>query len=130
MYDSRKIIPVLGIFVALITSPMWLSHGKTAPPDLKVDTPAIRKLAERKCVEATEYMKANHMQLLDSWRDEVVRRGRREYKAADGKVYEMSLGRTCLSCHSNKDQFCDRCHTYEGVNPNCWNCHSAPKEKF
>ncbi len=129
MYDSRKIIPALAIFVALITSPMWLSHGRPAAPDLKIDTPAIRKLAERRCVEPAEYMKANHMQLVDSWKDEVVRHGKREYTAGDGRVYEMSLSRTCLHCHSNKERFCDRCHEYQGVKPDCWSCHVVPKEK-
>ncbi len=130
MYDARKIIPGLVIFVGLITFPMWSGQGKgSSPPDLKLDTPAIRSLAEKRCVEPKEYMKANHMQLIDSWRDEVVRNGRREYTASDGKTYEMSLSQTCLNCHSNKEQFCDRCHNYESVKPNCWSCHVAPKEK-
>ncbi len=131
MYDARKIVPGLLIFAGLITFPIWYGHGRgQAAPDIKLDTPAIERLAEKRCIEPTPYMKASHMELIDRWRSEVVRNGRRLYVASNGKEYEMSLSRTCLNCHSNKDRFCDRCHTYEGVNPNCWNCHSAPKEKF
>jgi len=130
MYDAGKIIPGVVIFLGLVTFPMWFGHGKSAlPPELPIDTPAIRQMVEKRCLEATSYMKANHMELLDSWRNEVVREGNRIYLASDGKKYEMSLSHTCLNCHSNKDQFCDRCHNYEGVKPTCWNCHVAPKEK-
>jgi hypothetical protein len=40
----------------------------------------------------------------------------------------MSLSQGCLGCHSNKEQFCDTCHNYAGVKPNCWSCHNVPKE--
>ncbi len=73
-------------------------------------------------------MRANHMRLLNDWRDLVVREGERTYTAADGKVYEISLTGTCLKCHSNKETFCDRCHDYAGVTPSCWNCHIIPEE--
>ena len=130
MYDAGKIIPGVVIFLGLVTFPMWFGHGKSAPPpELPINTPAIQQLAEKRCLEPTAYMKANHMELLDSWRNEVVREGNRVYVASDGKKYEMSLSHTCMNCHSNKDQFCDRCHNYEGVSPTCWSCHVAPQEK-
>jgi hypothetical protein len=130
MYDAGKIIPGVVIFLGLATFPMWLGHGKSAPPpELPINTPAIQQLAEKKCLETTSYMKANHMELLDSWRNGVVREGNRVYVASDGGKYEMSLSHTCLNCHSNKDKFCDRCHNYEGVKPSCWNCHVVPEEK-
>jgi hypothetical protein len=41
----------------------------------------------------------------------------------------MSLSNTCLDCHSNKAEFCDRCHNYASVSPYCWDCHiDNPKE--
>jgi cytochrome c oxidase subunit 2 len=39
----------------------------------------------------------------------------------------MSLQNTCMHCHSNKQKFCDECHTYVAVKPYCWDCHIAPK---
>jgi hypothetical protein len=73
-------------------------------------------------------MKAKHMELLDTWRQAVVREGESLYVASDRKQYRMSLSNTCLNCHSNKDQFCDRCHNYAGVKPACWTCHVVPQE--
>jgi hypothetical protein len=131
MYDARKILPLLVVFVGLVTIPLWYSPGKTQPqPDLRLDTPAIRKLADKRCVESTGFMRSSHMNLLERWRNEVVRNGDRVYVSSDGRQFDMSLSGTCFGCHSNKEQFCDRCHTYEGVKPNCWSCHTVPKEKF
>jgi hypothetical protein len=74
-------------------------------------------------------MKAEHMQLLDVWREAVVRRGERTYVSPDGKEYDMSLSNTCLDCHANKTEFCDRCHNYASVQPYCWDCHIDDKLK-
>jgi len=130
MYDSGKIIIGLGVFFCLFTFPFWYNMGKAAPaPDPKIDTPAIEELDTKECVEPKAFMKAEHMQLLNAWRDSVVRDKNRMYAAANGKRHEMSLSNTCMQCHSNKTQFCDQCHNYLGVNPYCWDCHVAPKEK-
>ena len=69
------------------------------------------------------------MQLLNQWRDSVVRNGDRIYVNAENKEFTMSLQNTCMNCHSNKKDFCDKCHNYIGVKPYCWGCHIAPKEK-
>ncbi|OHE24775.1 MAG: menaquinol oxidoreductase, partial [Syntrophus sp. RIFOXYC2_FULL_54_9] len=98
------------------------------PPDLKLDTPAIERLKEKRCIESTTYMRASHMKLLAAWRDDVVREGKRTYTAADGRIHQISLTGTCLNCHSNKDKFCDRCHDYSGAKPACWSCHIIPEE--
>jgi recombinational DNA repair protein (RecF pathway) len=92
--------------------------------DLKIFTP------EQQCVESREYMKAKHMDLLNEWKESVVREGKRIYVATDGKQYEMSLTRTCLECHWNTAKFCDRCHNYakvEYARPRfeCWDCHTS-----
>lgn len=125
MHDAGKIFIGLAIFVAIVTAPMWyhvVAGAKPAPPDLVLPT------EYDKCVEATEYMRVNHMELLNQWRDDVVRRDDRNYVAHDGTVYDKSLSRTCMNCHDNKEQFCDRCHTYAAVTPYCWSCHVDPKE--
>ncbi|HCX02472.1 MAG TPA: cytochrome C, partial [Syntrophaceae bacterium] len=46
----------------------------------------------------------------------------------NGRTFEKSLTGTCLQCHSNKEQFCDRCHNYVGAKPSCFNCHIIPGE--
>ena len=127
MYDASKIVAGLAIFAVIATSPLWYNALSTASPA----PPTLPKPANgsTECVEATEYMRANHMQLLDRWRDTVVRDDVRTYTSElSGKEYTMSLSDTCLGCHSNKQQFCDACHTYSAVNPYCWTCHVIPEE--
>ena len=117
------------IFVVLIAFIFWYGRGLNSNlPILSLDTPAINQLPEKRCVEDTAFMRTNHMKLLVNWRDGVVRDGNRFYKAKDGKVYEMSLSGTCLTCHSNKEQFCDRCHNYVRSQPTCYSCHNIPGE--
>lgn len=119
----------LVIFIVGITFPFWYGKGRSTPPPLlSLDTPAIAQLKEKRCVEDTEFMRRSHMKLLTTWRDSVVREGNHLYTAKSGKVYEMNLSGTCLKCHSNKEQFCDRCHNYLGAKPTCFSCHIIPGE--
>lgn len=124
MYDKGKIIIGLIVFIGLATFPFIYNLGKaSAKPEPKLDTPAIRQLPEKKCVEPKEFMRTNHMQLLDEWRDMVVRDGKRVYVNSSGESHKISLQNTCMGCHSNKKEFCDRCHRYAAVSPSCWSCH-------
>jgi hypothetical protein len=127
LYNKGLIFAGLAIFLVAATSPFWNNFGKAAP----VPEPVLsaKAKAAKTCVSSTEYMKANHMQLLNEWRNSVVRDANRVYVGADGKRYTMSLSNTCLGCHSNKAEFCDKCHNYASVNPYCWDCHiDKPKE--
>ncbi|RJQ21083.1 MAG: menaquinol oxidoreductase [Nitrospiraceae bacterium] len=129
MYNGGKIILGLVIFVGLFAFPIFYNTGKTADvPKPSLDTPVINQMEKKECVESKEWMKANHMQLLDSWRDSVLRDGNLVYESTGGKKYIMSLQNNCMHCHSNKKQFCDSCHSYANVKPYCWTCHIAPKE--
>lgn len=127
MRDKKLIITGVIIFIIIVTFPFWYNRGKAAPqPELELTAKAK---AAKVCVRSTDFMKAEHMQLLDLWREAVVRQGDRIYVSPDGKEYSMSLTSTCLDCHSNKANFCDRCHNYASVRPYCWNCHiDNPKE--
>jgi hypothetical protein len=128
MNDKSKIIAGLIIFVAIIAFPFLFNFGK-AKPAPEPELTAKAKEAKQ-CVRDTAYMTTEHMQLLDIWRENVVREGKRVYVNAEGKAFNMSLSNTCLDCHSNKAEFCDRCHTYASVDPYCWDCHiDNPKEK-
>ena len=127
MYDGGKILTGLIIGIALFTLPFWFNLGKAA----KIPEPKLTPKAEKAkfCVETKEYMQAEHMALLDKWRDWVVRDGNRIYVGLHGKKYDMSLQNTCMDCHSNKKKFCDECHNYADVIPYCWECHLEPKEE-
>lgn len=129
LYDRRTIIGGIVIFLVLMTLPFWLGAWKNAKvPEPSLDTPEIRKLVDKRCVEDRDFMRANHMKLIVSWRDNAVREGKRSYTAKNGKMFEASLTGTCLKCHSNKKEFCDRCHDYVGAKPKCWDCHIVPGE--
>jgi len=129
MNDKKLIVTGILIFVVLVTFPFWFNRGKAAPaPELKLTDKAK---AAKTCVMATDYMRAEHMQLLDLWRHSVVRNAKRTFVNTSGQEFNMSLSNTCLDCHSNKADFCDRCHDYASVKPYCWDCHiDNPKEKM
>ncbi len=133
LYDGGKILIGLLVFVAIATFPFYNNIGKVnAKPDPKLDTPAILQMPEqeRKCVESKAFMRTEHMQLLNNWRDSVVRDGYRLYiSETTGKHFNMSLQNECMRCHANKKKFCDECHNYMAVKPYCWDCHIAPKEE-
>ena len=121
MSDKKLIIAGIVIFFALFTFPLWFNLGKAAPAPKLVLTEKAK--AAKECVMPTDYMRANHMQVLDLWRHQVVRNGQRIFVNAEGKEFTMSLSNTCLDCHSNKADFCDKCHNYASVTPYCWDCH-------
>ncbi len=129
--SKNMIIGGLVIFVIAALSPFWANavfgDGAGAPePEL-----TGRSKIEKKCVLDKYDMRANHMSLLDDWRDSVVRDADRKYDAANGHSFNMSLStgsNSCLGCHDDKTKFCDKCHTYASVDPYCWDCHTNPKE--
>jgi len=126
MYDSGKVITGLLIFVAVFTFPFWFNVGNAAfeKPELK----EVPKEKGEACVEATEFMTREHMQLLNEWRDWVVRDADRIYVNTNGEEFAISLQNTCMDCHTSKKDFCDKCHDAAAVTPYCWTCHIEPKE--
>jgi len=123
MRDKGMILTGLVIFLALAVFPIWynLLIGKAGPP------PELKLPPEGgECVADTQFMRTNHMDLLMEWRDEVVRDNDRIYETGDGRRYYKSLSGTCMSCHTDKKQFCDACHNYTAVTPYCWDCHVDP----
>lgn len=126
MYKGGRIILFAVLFCLAALSPFLANaFSASAAPEVSTDTPAIDELQSKECVASTGYMRDSHMQLLDQWRNDVVREGSYEYESASGQVYEKSLDDTCLECHSNREEFCDSCHTYAGVDLYCWDCHDA-----
>ncbi|MDY6822518.1 MAG: sulfate reduction electron transfer complex DsrMKJOP subunit DsrJ [Thermodesulfobacteriota bacterium] len=127
MNNKGLIITGLIIFFVIVTIPFWYNLGA----DAEVPEPELTEKAKaaEKCVESTEFMKTEHMQILDLWRESVVRDAKRTYINSNGKAFDMSLTNTCLDCHSNKEKFCDRCHNYASVRPYCWDCHNTKESE-
>jgi predicted CXXCH cytochrome family protein len=98
--------------------------GMAATP--KPDIPKAVK--GKQCVEDTDYMRRNHMELLYHQRDETVHLGIRTKK--------HSL-KNCFTCHvvkgaDNKPitaadprHFCRECHSYAAVEIDCFQCHAS-----
>ena len=127
MYDKRNIFIGVIIFLAIFTLPFWYSQAQgEADYEPHPDTSQLIEAGITQCVEDTDYMTSKHMDLLDEWRDDVVRGASRDYQSEEyGTVYDKSLTDTCLQqCHDNKSDFCDQCHSYVGVKPTCWDCHN------
>jgi hypothetical protein len=80
------------------------------------------------CVEPTEFMRRNHMEVIRHQRDTTVYGGIRSTK--------HSLA-GCVQCHVGYDanhqpvpvnadnQFCAKCHRYAAVQLNCFDCHAT-----
>ena len=128
MYDTGKIIIGIIIFLGLFTSPIWydILNGKAAMKEPDLVFPS--KENKKECVADSTFMRSNHMILLNDWRYEVVREGKRIYVSTDHKDFDMSLTRTCMKCHSDGAKFCDQCHNYIGVSLYCWDCHTEKQQ--
>ncbi|PID78095.1 MAG: menaquinol oxidoreductase [Deltaproteobacteria bacterium] len=127
MSDKIKVLAGFIIFVGMISAPFWINAGKVKA----IPHPELSENAKKAGVCVEENMAAKHMQILDLWRDTVVRDAQRIYVNSKGKKYKMSLStgsESCLGCHGSKAEFCDKCHEYASVEPFCWKCHIDPKE--
>ena len=123
MRDKGPILTGLIVFLVVATLPIWYNlafGGEHAAPKL------VLPAGGGQCVKDTAYMRTDHMDLLNEWRDDVVRGNDRIFTASDGRRYYKSLSGTCMSCHDDKEQFCDKCHDYAAVTPYCWDCHVDP----
>jgi hypothetical protein len=124
MYNKGTIIAGLALFVLFVTFPIWF-NGLDAGP---LPKPELPPGGEKLCVAPASEMRDNHMQLLNEWRDDVLRNSDRVSVTVAGKEYRKGLQTACMQCHSNKEKFCDSCHEYAAVQPTCWDCHLTPVE--
>jgi len=92
----------------------------------KVEPPAPELLAQARgdqCVEPTDFMRRDHMNILMHERDEAKRYGRRNPD-------HSFVG--CIDCHvsptASRDEpathFCLACHEFNAVRMDCFQCHT------
>ena len=131
MYNKNVVIPGIIVFVGLFTAPFWTNvfSGKHEPVKLELPTAPVTFFGEERtdCVEPREWMAANHMELLIDWRDEALRNTKRIYVASDANNPHPTPPHTRPPCHTNKAEFCDKCHDANSVSPYCWDCHVIPQ---
>jgi hypothetical protein len=84
-----------------------------------------RAVKGEQCVEDTDYMRRNHMKVLNHHRDKTVLQGIR--------TPQHSL-KGCIDCHhspktgsvaAQPENFCASCHAYAAVKIDCFDCHST-----
>lgn len=123
MYNALGVSAGILIFALIFTSPFWAAWlGRDY-----TKTGVVLPQDEKYCIENTEFMRANHMRLLNEWRDQALREDNRQYVSAlNGKKFSISLQNTCVQCHSNYAEFCEKCHAANSVYPYCWTCHLIP----
>jgi hypothetical protein len=117
---------VLAVVVVLVSAGVVHADdergGRVAMPTIRIDD------AGGKCVAPAADMRRNHMQMLFHQRDRTLRHGIREPRA--------SL-KGCVECHADArsgsvlgaDGFCASCHSYASVKIDCFDCHSALRQK-
>jgi len=95
-------------------------YAGTPKPAVKIENPG-------QCIAPAAEMRANHMEKLKHTRTRTLRQGiRGEAASLNG----------CINCHASKTTgsvlgpggFCQECHSYAAVSPDCWICHQ-PKAK-
>ena len=111
---------------SVLTLLALFAWGGLAPAHAAAPKPVVEKaLKGEQCVEPTEYMRRNHMKVLDGHRDKTVHEGIRT------KKYSL---KECINCHASqktgsvtaaKDNFCVSCHSYASVKIDCFDCHSS-----
>ena len=75
MYNAKAVITGIVIFVVLFSSPFWVSYlGQDY-----TKTDVVLPKDEKNCIEDVEFMRAQHMRLLNEWRDEALRKENRVY---------------------------------------------------
>jgi hypothetical protein len=116
--------PIAAMF---LLGAMGVMSGCSGEPEsLAVEgTAKADKLTQ--CVEPTDFMRRNHMELIKHQRDETVHKG---IRATDNKLA------SCIECHVRHDkagrpvpvnapgEFCAACHQFVGEHLNCYQCHS------
>lgn len=115
------------VFLLLGAYPVWNGLASDAQPERPALAKAVDSVGTTMCIEDTTWMKAHHQALLNDWRTLVVRDGQRTWTSSTGRTWDISLESTCLTCHSNSETFCTRCHDYANVQPTCWDCHVTPE---
>jgi hypothetical protein len=119
---SAKLAAAAGFAAALTTA---AAHAATDAPQAstRVPLPSFETPAGDRCVEDTQFMRRNHMEVLKHHRDRTVHEGIR--------TTQHSLA-NCVTCHASPKTgrvtgtggFCSSCHSYAAVKLDCFECHA------
>ncbi len=114
------------ISIGLLAGALLAPAAQGADGDYVV--PGSKAAGLENCVEPTEFMRRNHMEVIKHQRDATVHQGIRSTK--------HSLA-DCVACHvskgpdqsylavSDETQFCGACHGFAAVTLDCFQCHAT-----
>lgn len=112
-----KALVLLGAALA-VAAPAWNAAAG-------VDAPKPRHAKGERCVEDTDFMRRNHMELLKQHRNETLRQGIRTTRHSLKGCVECHVSEKTGSVASSKDDFCMGCHSFTSVKLDCWDCHAT-----
>lgn len=114
---------LLLLVVALaFAAPMFAADSSRVPK------PVIEAAKGEQCVENTDFMRRNHMELLKHQRDATVHQGIRTRNHSLNGCIECHASRKTNSVVGSEQNFCQSCHSYAAVRLDCFECHaSKPK---
>jgi len=125
------LLAVALVYVASLAVAINASEDEHMASAGRVPVPAIPAGRGDSCVEDTDFMRRNHMNLLKHQRNETMREGIRS------EQYSLQ---ECISCHAvsgpdaapvtvaSPDHFCRSCHDYAAVKVDCFQCHASRPE--
>jgi hypothetical protein len=133
MLNTRSWLAGLVMVGVLLGVPTMASaHGSTEDSEYEgasqIPLPVHPEGRGEKCVREIPFMRRNHMKLILHKRNLTMRQGIR--------TTEDSL-KECIKCHAaqrpdgsyipvnDPDQFCRSCHSYAGIQPDCFDCHAT-----
>jgi len=129
MILRRASMIMMVVVLVCITTAAYAAKTETVKSG--VPLPIIPMGQGDSCVEDTDFMRRNHMNLLKHQRDETMLKGIR--------TEQYSL-KECISCHvvngpdatpvtvASPQHFCRSCHDYAAVNVDCFQCHASRPE--
>lgn len=127
----RTCIAILACMLVILAGAAGVAFASETEASQNPLLPVIPEGQGERCVEDTEYMRRNHMDLLKHQRDETMIKGVRT------KKYSL---KECLDCHvvygaddvavtvSSPSHFCRSCHDYAAVSIDCFECHASRPE--
>lgn len=96
--------------------------------DCRVPIPVHPEAKGDHCVRDIPFMRRSHMSLILHKRNLTMRQG---IRTTDDSLKE------CIKCHAKQradgsyipvndpGQFCQSCHSYAGIQPDCFDCHAT-----
>jgi hypothetical protein len=115
---------LLLVGAALLTGAALLLTADVQGATAGVPMPVIEPARGGQCVKDPDYMRRNHMHVLEHQAELAVHGGVRDPR--------LSL-KTCIQCHASqvsrsvaatKTDFCISCHTFAAVQTSCFECHA------